>query len=222
MKPRLLDLFCGAGGAAMGYHRAGFEVVGVDINPQKNYPFQFVQADALAYLTEYGHCFDAIHASPPCQAFTRVQALGRARNGGYREHPDLIGPTRALLRMTGKPYIVENVPGAPLICPATLCGSMFPNLRVYRHRLFESSFRLTVSEHRPHRDRTPSAGNGVSPKGFISVCGSGGVRGMTAPEILSYWSMAMGIDWMTRAELAQAIPPAYTEWIGLQLIGVLR
>ena len=117
---------------------------------------------------------------------------------------------------------MENVVGAPLIEPITLCGSMFNGLKVYRHRLFEGSFDIEAPKHEPHRDRTPSAGNGISPKGFISVCGSGGVKGMNSKEIIEYWSMAMGIDWMTRKELAQAIPPAYTEYIGKQLMAVLR
>lgn len=215
MRPKLLDLFCKAGGAAVGYHRAGFDVVGVDIEPQPHYPYKFIQADALTCdLAGY----DFYHASPVCKKFSRVQALGLARNGGYREHPDQIAPIRDRLRATGKPFVIENVVGAPLIDPVMLCGSMF-GLKVYRHRLFESNVPLRQPDHHAHDDKTPSAGGGVSPKGFISVCGTGWVRGMTAPEILAYWSMAMGIDWMNRAELAQAIPPAFTEWIGRQLLG---
>lgn len=220
-RPLLLDLCSKAGGAAYGYYLAGFDVVSIDIEPQPNYPeeegMRFFRADAVEYLHHCGHCFDAYHASPPCQAHTRMQTLGKARNGGYREHIDLINPIRELLIASGRPYVIENVPGAPLINPYVLCGSMFPDLRVYRHRLFETNWLMMVPPHEAHRDKTPSAGNGKSPKGFISVCGSGGVRGMKCVEILEYWRMAMGIPWMNRKELAQAIPPRYTEMIGLQL-----
>jgi len=218
MKPLLLDTFCKAGGAGMGYSRAGFRVIGVDIEPQPNYPFMFIQGDAVEFIKRFGHEFDAIHASPPCQAHSRVASLGKARNGSYPEHEDLIEPTRAALKATMKPFVIENVIGAPLVEPITLCGSMFEGLKVYRHRLFECSFDIEAPKHEPHRDRTPSAGNGISPKGFISVCGSGGVKGMNSKQIIEYWSMAMGIDWMTRKELAQAIPPAFTEFIGRSLL----
>lgn len=218
---RLLDLFCCAGGASMGYHRAGFEVVGVDINPQPNYPFEFHRGDAIQFLRLNHRSFDAFAASPPCQKFSRMQSLGKARNGDYPEHEDFVGITRQTFATLGKPYVIENVVGAPLLNPIILCGSMF-GLKTYRHRLFESNFPIEAPAHEPHRDKTPSAGNGVSPKGFISICGSGGVRGMKSKEILEYWSMAMGIDWMTRKELAQAIPPAYTEFIGKQLMAFLE
>lgn len=221
---KLLDLFCKAGGCSEGYRRAGFtEIIGVDIEPQVNYPFQFIQMDAIEFLrTQDLSSFDVIHASPPCQRFSGVQALSKARNNSYKEHPDLIAPTRELLQKSGKPYVIENVVGAPLIAPITLCGAMFEGLRVYRHRLFESNVPLTAPRHEPHNDSTPSAGNGVSPKGFISVCGTGGVKGMNSKEIIAYWSMAMGINWMTRKELAQAIPPAYTEHVGKQIIEYLN
>lgn len=222
MKPLILDLFCGAGGCSEGYARAGFEVVGVDLCPQPNYPYTFHQADAIEFASKFGGEFDAIHASPPCQKHSRLRSLGMARNGSYPSHADLVAPTRNILRHLGKPYVIENVVGAPLLSPITLCGSMFDGLRVYRHRLFECSFPIVAPKHSPHRDKTPSAGNGVSPKGFISVCGSGGVKGMNAQQIVAYWSMAMGIDWMTRKELAQAIPPAYTEYIGRHLAEHLR
>lgn len=203
----------------MGYHRAGFEVEGVDIQPQPNYPFKFTQMDALEYLqTQDLSRFDVIHASPPCQRYSGLQLLAVARNGQYKEHDDLVEPVRKLLQETGKPYVIENVVGAPLENSFTLCGSMF-GLKTYRHRQFESNVFMMEPLHEPHRDKTPPAGNGISPKGFISICGTGGVRGMKAKEIVDYWSMAMGIDWMNRAELAQAIPPAYTEYIGRQLIG---
>lgn len=225
---KLLDLFCKAGGCSVGYHRAGFEVIGVDIEPQPNYPYKFIQGDAIEILKSmlrnekkfHGHTFDVVHASPPCQKYSGIQGLAIARNGGYKEHVDLVAPTRALLTAMRFPYVIENVVGAPLMNPITLCGSMF-DLKVYRHRLFESNMFLVAPDHFPHNDSTPSAGNGVSPKGFISICGTGGVRGMKAQEIIDYWSMAMGIDWMNRKELAQAIPPAYTEYIGLQLMNQL-
>jgi DNA (cytosine-5)-methyltransferase 1 len=222
MALRLLDLFCKAGGAGMGYYRAGFEVTGVDLEPQPRYPFEFHQADALEFLAEHGHEFDVIHASPPCQAYSAAQHLGRARNGDYPEHPDLIGSTQELIYPTGRPFVIENVSGArsKLGASIMLCGLTF-GLKVYRHRYFEVSPYMLAPAHIAHNDQTPSAGNGKSPKGFISVCGSGGVRGMNAGEILEYWSYAMGIDWMTRDELAEAIPPAYTEWIGRHLIEAL-
>jgi DNA (cytosine-5)-methyltransferase 1 len=138
---RLLDLFCGAGGAAMGYHRAGFDVVGVDHRPQPNYPFEFIETDALTFLREGGPIrgwFDAIHASPPCQAYS---AGARMRNGYAKDHPRLIEPLRELLIQTGLPYVIENVPEAPLRSPMRLCGSQF-GLDVRRHRAFESNVLL--------------------------------------------------------------------------------
>lgn len=216
---RLLDLFCGAGGATKGYQLAGFEVVGVDLHPQPNYcGDELYQADALTFPIDG---FDAIAASPPCQRHSRVAHLGKARNGSYPEHEGFIERTRERLVASGLPYVIENVVGAPLLNPITLCGSQFPPLRVYRHRLFECSFPCTAMPHYPHRDKTPSAGNGISPKGFISVCGSGGVKGLNAAQIVAKWSEAMGIDWMTRKELAQAIPPAYTKYIGEQVMEYL-
>jgi DNA (cytosine-5)-methyltransferase 1 len=207
-RPRLLDLFCGAGGASMGYHRAGFAVTGVDLHPQKHYPFAFIRADALAYLAAHGHEYDAIAASPPCQRYTRLKSVNR-----HRVYPDLVAATRETLDTSGRPYVLENVPGAPLVAPVMLCGTFF-GLKVYRHRLFECSFRAVVPSHVPHRDtcagtRVRGAG-AISPKGFVTVTSGGGHT--------EYKRRAMGIDWMTQNELAQAIPPAYTEHIGRQLI----
>lgn len=200
---RLLDLFCGAGGAAVGYHRAGFdEIVGVDTAFQKRYPFEFVQGDALEYVAEYGHEFDLIHASPPCQAFTTI-------NVWKRDYPDLIAETRELLAAAGRPYAIENVPGAPLINPVVLCGAMF-DLKVYRHRHFEVSPWLLMPPHIPHRDNTPGAGRGLSDKGFISIAGH--------MNNVEYCKIAMDIDWMVGSELSQAIPPAYTQYIGRQIL----
>lgn len=144
-RPRLLDLYCGAGGCSAGYHRAGFDVTGVDLRPMSRYPFPFIQADALEYLREHGNSFDAIHASPPCQRYTVARTIHQS---GER-HPDLVAPTRELLLASGKPWIMENVVGAPMGCSVVLCGLMF-GLRVLRHRLFEASFVLLVPEHPRH------------------------------------------------------------------------
>ncbi len=210
MKPRLLDLFCGAGGAGMGYHRAGFDVVGVDIRPMPRYPFEFHQADALEYLAEHGHEFDAIHASPPCQGYSGL-------NFAAENYPKLIEPVRRLLKMSGKPYCIENVAGAKaeLLNPLMLCGSMF-GLRVQRHRLFEC---------RPEIYFAPAPCNHwlpVAPKGTWADDDKQFhyVHGHFVNQ--EYARRAMGIDWMNRDELAEAIPPAYTEYIGAQLMNVLQ
>jgi DNA (cytosine-5)-methyltransferase 1 len=143
---RLLDLFCGAGGAAMGYHRAGFdEIVGVDIEPQPRYPFAFFQGDALEYCAAHGSEFDAIHASPPCQAYTRMARGLLESQGRGREYPDLIHATRSALHLAGVVSVIENVPGAPLLGPVMLCGSSF-GLLVQRHRLFESTVPMLVPQ----------------------------------------------------------------------------
>ena len=219
---RILDLFCKAGGAAMGYKQAGFdEIVGVDIIPQPNYPFDFVCMDAIEFLTTQDlSSFDAIHASPPCQAHSKCRALSEARNAGkYGDHEDFIARTRELLDEIGKPYIIENVEGAPLKNPISLYGSQFENLYTQRKRLFESNIPLKIPDKKMERHKTPTAGNGIGEDGWISICGSGGVRCMNAKQIVLYWGFALGgIDWMTRAELAEAIPPKYTEFIGKQLI----
>ena len=223
-KPRLLDLFCGAGGAAVGYSKAGFEVVGVDINPQPNYPFEFIQADAVQYLTDNWTKFDAFHASPPCQKHTKTRHLANARNGGkYPEHPDFIEPIRGLLEVIGdavgnRPWVIENVHGAPLLDPISLYGSQF-GLKTQRRRCFESNKPLTEPENKMQKMHTLSAGNGIGSDGSISICGSGGVRGLNAKQIKLYWGYALGgVDWMSRQEMAECIPPVYAEFIGKQLI----
>jgi DNA (cytosine-5)-methyltransferase 1 len=210
VKPRLLDLFCGAGGAAMGYSRAGFDVVGVDINPQPNYPFEFVQADALEYLAQWIDLrlvgFDAIHASPPCQLFS-VSTVMHDRS----QHVDLLTPTRELLIETGLPYVIENVPGAPMRDAVRICGSGLGMVRLRRHRLFESSVPLmgVPCAHGQNRD-------------IISVVGHSEGNGRTGPGyLMADKEAAMGIDWMNRNDLSQAIPPAYTEFIGTQLLAYL-
>lgn len=226
MKPKLLDLFCKAGGCSAGYAKAGFEVVGVDINPQPNYPYQFIQADALEILKDASFIsqFAVIAASPPCQAHSKARSLAEARNNGkYGNHADLIPVTRELLMQTGKPYIIENVSGAPLIDPIKLFGSQFSNLYTQRERWFESNMPLSAPDIARVKMKTPSAGNGIGDDGSISICGSGGVRGLNEKQIRLYWGFAMGgVDWMTRAELAEAIPPAYTEFLGKQALNHVK
>lgn len=204
---RILDLFCGAGGAAMGYHQAfpDAEIVGVDIKPQPRYPFEFVQADALEYVAEYGAAFNFIHASPPCQRWS-IETLESYKT----QHPDLIVPTRKALRRTGHPYVIENVEGARkhLRCPVKLCGTMF-GLKLRRHRYFEIHPRLLML--------TPPCNHSLD---VVYVTGSTGYSGCgfhrrDFPKTEK--EAAMQIDWMITDELDEAIPPAYTEWIGRQL-----
>lgn len=196
----------------MGYDRAGFDVIGVDIEPQPSYPFEFVHGDAIEYLERHGREFDAIHASPPCQRYSVARHIHQSGN----RHPDLISPCRDELRQTGRPWIMENVRGAPMQSAILLCGLMF-GLRVLRHRLFESSLVLLAPDHprRPKGNLTNSClGYSTGREGFVCVAGHNFVREAGA--------RAMGIDWMkSRHELAQAIPPAYTEFIGRQLLRVL-
>lgn len=221
---RLLDLFCGAGGCAVGYHRAGFdEIVGVDIKSQPEHPghslFEswgtFIKADAVEYLREHGREFDAIHASPPCQAHSALKHLRPEKK--YR---CFIEATRELLIGLGVPWVIENVPLAPLREPIVLCGSSF-GLRVRRHRLFESNVPLRGLPCDHKKQGRP-----------IDVSGTGGRRvnrrnddhggNTNKPLNLAEGQAAMGIDWMRRYELSQAIPPAYTEFIGKQLIDHIR
>lgn len=206
---RLLDLYCGAGGAAAGYYNAGFtNIVGVDNEPQPNYPFEFIQADALKYAERHGYKFDVIHASPPCQAYTTLSS--RSDN----THPDLVQATRELIQ--NKIYIIENVPGAPLINPIRLCGSSF-GLRIRRHRLFESNVHMPEPpcQHRWQNDDKIywvwNHGRMVK-TGICYVFGDGTKKGER------HWNEAMGIDWMARKEIVQAVPPAYTEYIGTQIM----
>jgi DNA (cytosine-5)-methyltransferase 1 len=216
-RPRLLDLFYGAGGAAMGYHRAGFEVVGVDNRPQPRYPFEFIQADAMEMMTESGFLvrFDAIHASPPCQAYSAMRTTWNAR----KDHPDLLPATQDRLAASGLPCVIENVPGAPMPPLMLMCGSAFrlgiPGYQLRRHRWFQPFGFWVMSLACQHsgpvigiygdhgRDRRRKEGHG---------------RYFTLDER----KQAMGIDWMARDELDQAIPPAYTRFIGEQLLEHLR
>ena len=208
-KPRLLDLFCCAGGATKGYQRAGFYVVGVDNRPQPHYcGDEFVQADALEYAAAHGREFDAIHASPPCQAYSTFTPLTYRRN-----HADLIASTRELLQVTGKPYVIENVGGARYLLnnPFMLCGSMV-GLPIWRHRYFElwPSILLLVPPCR--HDFKPVL---ITDHGGPNANGPGKPRKRTP---VSVKRDAIGIDWMTEAELTEAIPPAYTFYIGTQLM----
>ena len=212
-RPRLLDLFCCAGGAAVGYHRAGFDVVGVDVDEQPNYPFAFCRKDALTLDDRFLKSFDAIHASPPCQAYSDLAA----RNGNAHAWPRLIEPVRELLRSTGKPYVIENVEGAPLIDHIVLCGTMFDGLRVLRHRLFETNFFILAPPHgkhpkvHTHDKRKSHYGKTCEWRDYVQVTGGGNCTVAAAKD-------AMGIDWMTKRELNEAIPPAYAEFVGSVMI----
>ena len=265
---RLLDLFCGAGGAALGYDRAGFdEIIGVDIAPQPRYPFEFVHADALEFLADHGHEFDAIHASPPCQGYSIMHNLPWLRG---RDYPLLILPTIEMLEALGKPYVVENVMGARHgsktlqkrgleahgLKAGWLCGAMF-GLPFYRHRLFATNWLWLAPGHPKHVGVIrpgPMFGNngGRLAKvvfAYPTIVGErlrangrpkdskiGLSNGMPETQLANWqngaqgngvgsghakgWRLAaeaMGIDWMKRKELAQAIPSAYTEFIGRQL-----
>lgn len=208
MTYRLLDLFCGGGGAGMGYSRAGFDVVGVDIAPQPRYPFAFVQDDALDYLRAHGHEFDAIHASPPCQAYSTLRALQ-----GDTEYPDMVDETRDALVASGVTWVIENVMSAPLQSGITLCGGMF-GLRTYRHRRFESSVLMFQPYHPPHVAKTSTKKR--------RACWDAGMHVSVTGDVGVYVGrLAMGIDWMQGNELSQAIPPAYTEFIGGHLRNAL-
>lgn len=206
---RLLDLFCGAGGAAMGYRQAGFSfVVGVDIEPQPNYVgHMFYRMDAFDALASFDLSeFDLIHASPPCQAYSVSTVMWRDR-----AYPDLVEPTRTALAASGVPYVIENVPGAPLGYSITLCGSTLGLLRIRRHRHFETSW-LMMSPGCDHSKlREPLSVSGHSEHGSGYQC-------RKLPHGLEARKKAMGIDWMTRDELSEAIPPAYTKFIGEQFL----
>lgn len=218
-RPVLLDPFCGAGGAAMGFHRAGFEVIGVDIEPQPHYPFEFHLADALKFDPEG---FDVVHASPPCKVHTTMKALSGAH------HRNLIPATRRLLERSGLPFVIENVPGAPLRPDIVLCGSMF-GLGVRRHRLFESNVPLIAPSCRHREQDAASPGypvrryhSGRPVIGRSPVIGVFGRGQGLGPGEVDLWRTAMGIGWMIRDELAQAIPPAYSEHIGRQVLAHIR
>ena len=241
-RPRLLDLCCGAGAASKGYHDAGFDVVGVDVNPQPNYPYRLHTRDAIEFLDLCADCgdpyfdpcelhrlfnhsggvhghefvrvvdhFDVIHASPPCQRWAAITVKGR------KSHPDLITPLRERLAGSGLVYVIENVVKAPLIDPVMLCGGAFGcvsgHLQLHRHRNFESNVPLTGTGCVTVRPNTVSVVGHGSPSGNRGTLG----RNPTIREKRE----AMGVDWTTRDELSEAIPPAYTEFIGRQLLEYL-
>lgn len=201
----------------MGYYRAGFDVVGVDIDPQPRYPFEFIQADALLLDRDFLSSFDAVHASPPCQSYSDLAK----RNGNADKWPRLIEPVREMLESLGVPFIIENVEGAPLNEPVVLCGTMFPGLRVIRHRLFESNIKLDVPQHGKHPlvfthdKRKNHYGKLDQNTSYVQVTGGGNCSIANAKD-------AMGIDWMTKGELNESIPPAYTEYLGRQLLAAVR
>lgn len=206
---KLLDLYCGVGGASAGYAAAGFDVTGIDLKHGKRYPYNYIRGDVLEYLQDYEflRSFDVIHASPPCQTHSITQHLRNAQ-GKTTSKLDLIPQTRAALIASGKPYIIENVPGSPLINPVQLCGSSF-NLRVRRHRLFESNMPIngTTCNHK-------AQGRPVGVYGSLNDQIPNG--GRTATDIAEA-RQAMGIDWAIWTELVEAIPPVYTEYLGKQI-----
>ena len=218
---RILDLFCGAGGAGMGYHLSGFDVVGVDITNQKEYPFEFIEGDAIEYALSHGHEFDAIHASPPCQHFTKY---GNCRKDIKDRYQDLLDPTRDVLKDSGVPYVIENVVGAPLIDPIVLCGSMF-GLDVQRHRLFESNVKIKPPGKCNHKVWEPNRfpGGRSRERGHARVLCRGTVEIGRWNIKIEVQQKAMGIDWIKNLRmLSQSIPPAYTKWIGLELKSLAR
>ena len=207
---KLLDLYCKAGGASKGYADAGFEVIGIDIKKQKRYPYTVIQADCLEVLKDldYLRTFDVIATSPPCQTHSATKHL-RVAQGKTTDKVDLIPQTRQALIASGKPYVIENVPGAPLINPVQFCGSYF-GLKVRRHRLFESNLPIIGSGCK-HKEQGRPVGIYGSMRDEIP---GGGHTAKTIEQARE----AMGIDWMIWGELVEAIPPVYTYEIGKQLI----
>lgn len=209
MVPVVLDLFCGSGGAAMGWHRAGFRVIGVDDKPQPRYPFEFHRMDWRDGVRQFGTLAGIVHASPPCQHYSMLNRVHR------NDHPRLIAPVRCRLLDLGRPYVIENVEGAAqeMLNPVMLCGVMF-GLGVIRHRMFECSLPVDVPDHTPH------------PPGLYSPTGHGDPNWrnrannphLRGPGYSARAKAAMGVEWMTRDGMAQAIPPAFTEWIGRQAV----
>jgi DNA (cytosine-5)-methyltransferase 1 len=206
----------------MGYHRAGFEVTGVDINPQTRYPFTFIQGDAIEYLANHGHEYDVIHASPPCQLYSRGTAAHRKNGKVYK---DMIPVTRQLLEEIGKPYIIENVPHSPIRADIKLCGWNFGLKHIIRERWFEVGGGLFIMC--PYPTQVPK---GIVKHGkAVSIFGKGSYKqkGNKHPEfdqgsVEKTWQYAMGIDWMNCDGLREAIPPAYTEYIGTEILNQLK
>lgn len=217
MKPKLLDLYSCAGGAGYGYSLAGFDVTGIDIDPQPRYPFKFIQGDAIDYLRDHGHEYDAIHASPPCQAFSAMRHMPDAKH-----HPELIEPTRELLELFDVPWVIENVIGAPLIDAMVLCGTMFglgaAGFALQRHRQFETNFNIEAPGDCDHDKPT------IGIYGGHVRCRSTKFWRNTGADFPGYDKKALAVEamggthWMTMNQMSEAIPPAYTEYIGEQLM----
>ncbi|MGW7330467.1 SAM-dependent methyltransferase [Streptomyces sp. NPDC054840] len=210
-QPRLLDAFCCQGGAGMGYHWAGFNVSGVDLTAQTRYPLGFHQGDAVAFIREFGAGFDFIHASPPCQRYSRTQKIQG------REHPDLIAPVRQALEATGRPWVIENVTEAApeLRDPVVLCAAVF-GMRTYRHRLFETGggFTLTPPAHHPHTAPLTKMGRPLREGDWYHAVGNF--------SNVPYVRADMDVPWMNRDGIRECIPPAYTHWIGRQVLAHLN
>jgi len=207
MPRKLLDLFCGAGGASMGYARAGFEVTGMDIKHGKRYPFTYIKRDVMSLRPEDLEGYDVIHASPPCQTFSATRHLRNAQ-GKTTSKKDYLAQIRSLLVVSGKPYVIENVKGAPLLDAVQVCGSAF-GLKVRRHRLFESNVPLKGTDcHHAEQGR---------PVGIYGSMRDEIPGGGHTAKTMSEAKDAMGIEWMIWGELVEAIPPAYTHHIGMQL-----
>lgn len=222
-RPRLLDLFCGAGGCSVGYHRAGFDVTGVDITAQPRYPFEWLREDALEILRDgvFVNKFDVIHASPPCQAHVKGLAAVNLKRGRTNTHSDLIPQVRELLIATGKIYAIENVEGSTLCTPVRLCGSYF-GLPIRRHRRFESNIVLFCGPCQHYRFTEARYYTSFWPHKIGHLSTVVQVYGRPGRGAMADWPAAMGIDWMNNRELSQAIPPAYTEFIGRQLLAALK
>lgn len=226
IKPKLLDLCCKAGGCSKGYADAGFDVYGVDIAPQPNYvhPGKFIQADAIEYLRNYGHLFDVVHASPPCQKWSRGSAMQRKKG---KEYVDIIDDIRILMQELGKPAIIENVPLSPVRPDIVLRGDLF-DLKVIRKRHFEVINWYALQPELPNKKLSRSSGNYICIYGNASWKSSARGMPVTIPTwkkdtIRETWAYAMGIDWyMKDTEIANAIPPAYTKYIGEQLMNYLN
>ena len=225
---KCLDLFCGGGGCAKGYHDAGFELTGVDI-VKRNYPYEFIQADVMYILEceEFVREFDFIHASPPCQAYSKLKNLSNNKEAWADRHPELIDPVREKLKYYnekyGIPYVIENVVGAPLNNPIKLCGSQFPNMFTQRPRLFESNIKLN-EPNIPVTNMGTRKLNTISPTGAVSICGSQPLKGLTEEQTRLYYAIAIGgeCSWMTLEELTQCVPPCYTKFIGNQVIDYIN
>lgn len=200
---RLLDLFCCEGGASRGYELAGFDVTGVDIYAQPKYPGKFIRSEALTYLNDHAQEYDAIHASPPCQVHSLLNNITH-----YALQLDYIRPTRDALRKLNKPYIIENVERAPLFAPILLCGAMF-GLRTYRHRIFECSFPIVTPKHPRHAYKIARAGRPPKDNEYVSLVGNF--------SNIPLGREIMQMPWASRYGLAQAVPPAYTRYIGAKL-----